>query len=296
MTDSSFDKIISLPNKEIQERSESLIGFEKKFNRIYASLQLLLDKEGLIKWSNANYGKVLPIVSSIEERHPLIIFEGDVGTGKTITAESIADKTTRMLNKEGFFLQLSTRVRGEGLHGEMGNLVNDAFDKLKQEAGKRRLAFLLIDEADAIATSRGTQQMHQEEKAAVNTLIQRLDELRSMKGRAVVFMATNRLHYLDEAIVRRAAVVLEFKRPDFDERYELFKREMDGVSLSDDEFKLLSQLTGKNETNDVGFSFSDLRLRLMSEVISKAFLNNVKITLELIIETIKEVKPSPEIK
>lgn len=296
MSDSSFDKIISLPNKEIQERSESLIGFEKKFNRIYASLQLLLDKEGLIKWSNENYGKVLPIVSSIEERHPLIIFEGDVGTGKTVTAESIADKATRMLNKEGFFLQLSTRVRGEGLHGEMGNLVNDAFDKLKQETGKRRLAFLLIDEADAIATSRGTQQMHQEEKAAVNTLIQRLDELRSMKGRAVVFMATNRLHYLDEAIVRRAAVVLEFKRPDFDERYELFKREMDGVSLSDSELKELSQLTGENETNDVGFSFSDLRLRLLSEVISKAFLNNEKVSLELIKETIKEVKPSPEIK
>lgn len=296
MTDSSFDKIISLPNKEIQERSESLVGFEKKFNRIYASLLLLLDKEGLIKWSNENYGKVLPIVSSIEERHPLIIFEGDVGTGKTVTAESIADKATRMLNKEGFFLQLSTRVRGEGLHGEMGNLVNDAFDKLKQEAGKRKLAFLLIDEADAIATSRGTQQMHQEEKAAVNTLIQRLDELRSMKGRAVVFMATNRLHYLDEAIVRRAAVVLEFKRPDFDERYELFKREMDGVSLSDNELKELSQLTGENGTNDVGFSFSDLRLRLLSEVVSKAFLNNEKVSLELIKETIKEVKPSPEIK
>lgn len=296
MTDSSFDKITSLPSKEIQERSQSLIGFEKKFNRIHSSLQLLLDKEGLIKWSNENYGKVLPIVSSIEERHPLIIFEGDVGTGKTVTAECIADKTTRELNKEGFFLQLSTRVRGEGLHGEMGNLVNDAFDKLKQEAGKRRLAFLLIDEADAIATSRGTHQMHQEEKAAVNTLIQRLDELRSMKGRAVVFMSTNRLNYLDEAIVRRAAIVLEFKRPDLEERYELFKRELDGTSLSDDELKALAELTGKNENNSVSFSFSDLRLRLLPEVISKAFLNKEKVSIKLIKDTINEVKPSPEIK
>lgn len=295
MSDSSFDKITSLPSKEIQERSKSLIGFEKKFSRIYASLQLLLDKEGLIKWSNENYGIVLPIVSSIEERHPLIIFEGDVGTGKTVTAESIADKTTRELNKEGFFLQLSTRVRGEGLHGEMGNLVNDAFDKLKQEAGKRRLAFLLIDEADAIATSRGTQQMHQEEKAAVNTLIQRLDELRSMKGRAVVFMSTNRLNYLDEAIVRRAAIVLEFKRPDLEERYELFKRELEGTSLSEDEIKELAELTGKNEKNSVGFSFSDLRLRLLPEVISKAFFNKEKVSIELIKDTISNVKPSPEI-
>tara|TARA_B100000508_G_C11465630_1_gene282059 strand:- start:5681 stop:6571 length:891 start_codon:yes stop_codon:yes gene_type:complete len=296
MSDSSFDKITSLPNKEIQERSQTLIGFEKKFDRIHASLQLLLDKEGLIKWSKENYGKVLPIVSSIEDRHPLIIFEGDVGTGKTVTAESIADKTTRELNKEGFFLQLSTRVRGEGLHGEMGNLVNDAFDKLKKEAGKRRLAFLLIDEADAIATSRGTQQMHQEEKAAVNTLIQRLDELRSMKGRAIVFMSTNRLTYLDEAIVRRAAIVLEFKRPDTDERFELFKRELEGVKLSDDELNELAELTGRNDTNNIGFSFSDLRLRLLPEVISKAFLSKKKVSLELIKETIKVIKPSPEIK
>lgn len=295
MSDSSFDKITSLPSKEIQERSKSLIGFEKKFNRIHASLQLLLDKEGLIKWSNGNYGKTLPIVSSIEERHPLIIFEGDVGTGKTVTAECIADRTTRELNKEGFFLQLSTRVRGEGLHGEMGNLVNDAFDKLKQEAGKRRLAFLLIDEADAIATSRGTQQMHQEEKAAVNTLIQRLDELRSMKGRAVVFMSTNRLHYLDEAIVRRAAIVLEFKRPDFEERYELFKHELEGASFSEEQLKELAELTGKNENNTVSFTFSDLRLRLLPEVISKAFLTKEKVSIELIKETIIDVKPSPEI-
>jgi AAA+ superfamily predicted ATPase len=296
MSDSSFDKITALPSEEIQERSQSLIGFEKKFNRIHSSLQLLLDKEGVIKWSNENYGKILPIVSSIEERHPLIIFEGDVGTGKTVTAECIADRTTRELNKEGFFLQLSTRVRGEGLHGEMGNLVNDAFDKLKQEAGKRRLAFLLIDEADAIATSRGTQQMHQEEKAAVNTLIQRLDELRSMKGRAVVFMSTNRLHYLDEAIVRRAAIVLEFKRPDFEERYELFKHELEGASFSEQQLKELAELTGGNENNAVSFTFSDLRLRLLPEVISKAFLNKSKVSIVLIKETINDVKPSPEIK
>src|SRR5690554_750574 len=172
----------------------------------------------------------------------------------------------------------------------MGNLVNDAFDKLKQETGKRKLAFLLIDEADAIATSRGTQQMHQEEKAAVNTLIQRLDELRSMKGRAVVFMSTNRLHYLDEAIVRRAAIVLEFKRPDFEERYELFKHELEGASFSEEQLKELAELTGKNENNTVSFTFSDLRLRLLPEVISKAFLTKEKVSIELIKETIIDVK------
>jgi AAA+ superfamily predicted ATPase len=77
----------------------------------------------------------------------------------------------------------------------MGNLVNDAFAELKTQAGKKRIAFLLIDEADAIASTRSTMQMHQEEKAAVNTLIQKIDEIRELNGRAILFMSTNRLHF-----------------------------------------------------------------------------------------------------
>ncbi|OAV66458.1 proteasome-activating nucleotidase [Bacteroidales bacterium Barb6] len=128
----------------------------------------------------------------------------------------------RELKKDGYFLKLSTRVRGEGLHVQMSNLVNDALAELKTQAGKKRIAFLLIDEVDAIATTRSTLQMHQEKKVAVNTLIQKIDEIRELNGRAIVFMSTNRLHFIDEAILRRAAIVLEFNRPDKDERKELF--------------------------------------------------------------------------
>lgn len=292
---SIFDNTIDLPNTGISERTANLIGFDAKFQRIYGNLKLLLDQEGLKKWSKKYHEKELPLISQLTERYPLIILSGDAGTGKTVSAEAIADRMVRELKKEGFFLKLSTRVRGEGLHGQMGNLVNDAFTELKKQAGKNRLAFLLIDEADAIATSRSTMQMHQEEKAAVNTLIQKIDEIRELKGRAIVFMSTNRLHFIDEAIVRRAAVILEFERPNEQERKDLFHKSLDGIDFSNAELQEFADLTSPEQNDGLGHSFSDIRLKILPEAIAFSFPNS-PLTFEILCTTIKNIKPSPQIK
>lgn len=289
-----FDNITELPSKEVQSQTKSLVGFESKFNRIYNNLKLLLDQSGLSDWSKKHHKVELPIIQQLKEKYPLIIMCGDAGTGKTISAIAIADKMTRELKKEGFFLKLSTRVRGEGLHGEMGKLVNEAFTQLKEQAGKNRLAFLLIDEADAIATTRSTSQMHQEEKAAVNTLIQKIDEVRELKGRAIIFMSTNRLHFIDEAILRRAAIVLEFKRPTKDECIELYQKSLAGLDLSEPQIEELAGLSLKEGIHQIGFSFSDITLKVLPEAIAKAFPDK-PLTFEVIKETIISINPSPEI-
>ena len=232
-------------------------------------------------------------LSQLKDKYPLIILAGDAGTGKTISATSIADKMTRELSKEGYFLKLSTRVRGEGMHGEMGKLVNDAFAELKKQAGKRRLAFLLIDEADAIATTRATGQMHQEEKAAVNTLIQKIDEVRKMDGRAILFMSTNRLHFIDEAILRRAAIILEFKRPSEEEYKELYVQSLKGLELKDEELNELANLSLKKDES-VGYSFSDVRLKVLPEAVAMAYPDK-PLSFDILKETINNIKPSPEI-
>jgi SpoVK/Ycf46/Vps4 family AAA+-type ATPase len=290
---SIFDDVIELPNADIKKRAEALVGFEKRFNRVHGNLKLLLDQEGLIEWSKTYHKKQLPLLETILDRYPLILLVGDVGTGKTVSAEGIADKMVRELGKEGFFIKLSTRVRGEGLHGQMSSLVNSAFDKLKQEAGKKRLAFLFIDEADAIATTRSTLQMHQEEKAAVNTLIQRIDEIRTFKGRAIIFMATNRLHFIDEAILRRAAIIMEFERPNEEERKELFIKNLDGV-LVDAELKELAILTGPGKNAGLGYSFSDLTLKVLPEAVAISFPDK-PLSYDIIKSVIEKVKPSPKI-
>lgn len=289
-----FDNITELPSREIAERAKHLIGFENKYNRIFSNLKLLLDQEGLVEWSKKFHKTELPVISQLKEKYPLIILAGDAGTGKTVSAEAIADRMLRELKKEGFFLKLSTRVRGEGLHGQMGNLVNDAFAELKTQAGKKRIAFLLIDEADAIASTRSTMQMHQEEKAAVNTLIQKIDEIRELNGRAILFMSTNRLHFLDEAIVRRAAIILEFERPTFEERVLLFKTSLDGVEITDKQFEELANLSGEESNEGLAFSFSDIRLRILPEAVAKCFPDK-PLDFESVKETIEKLNPSPKI-
>lgn len=289
-----FDNIMELPSKEVQNQTNSLIGFENKFERIYNNLKLMLDHGSLSDWSNKHHSVELPIIQQLKEKYPLIILAGDAGTGKTISAISIADRMTRELKREGFFLKLSTRVRGEGLHGEMGKLVNDAFSQLKEQAGKKRLAFLLIDEADAIATTRSTSQMHQEEKAAVNTLIQKIDEIRELNGRAIVFMSTNRLHFIDEAILRRAAIVLEFKRPTKEECVELYKKSLKGITFTEEQLNELAMLSLKKDTDKVGYSFSDIRLKVLPEAVAKAYPDK-PLTFDIIKETIISINPSPEI-
>jgi SpoVK/Ycf46/Vps4 family AAA+-type ATPase len=294
MSNEIFDNIVELPNADVKKRSEGLIGFQRRFERIHGNLKLLLDQEGLVQWSKKHHKTQLPVLDTILDRYPLILMVGDAGTGKTASAEGIADKMVRELNKEGFFIKLSTRVRGQGLHGQMGGLVNAAFERLKQEAGKKRLAFLFIDEADAIATTRSTLQMHQEEKAAVNTLIQKIDEIRNLKGRAIVFMATNRLHFIDEAILRRATIIMEFDRPDEQERYELFAKTLAGTGITNKEFQQLAKLTGAENNNDLGYSFSDISLRILPEAVAASFPDK-PLGFEAIKSVIEKVKPSPKI-
>lgn len=294
MATNIFDNFTEIPNREIQQRAASLVGFQERFEQVHFNLRLLLDPEGLRKWSQQHHGVELPVLASLTDRYPLVILEGDVGTGKTASAEAIADQMARELKRTGYFIKLSTRVRGEGLHGQMAQLVNDAFDRLKKES-KEGIAFLLIDEADAIATTRSTDQMHQEEKAAVNTLIQRIDDLRKLKGQAVVMMSTNRLHLLDEAIVRRAAVVMKFERPSEQERRELLQYELKGLKISGKDLEELVQLTGHERNGGVGYSFSDLRLRLLPAAIAQAYPTQ-PLTAAIIKEALIQMQPSPTIK
>ena len=62
--------------------------------------------------------------------------------------------------------------------GQMSSLINQAFEIITKEAGKAKSAFLIIDEADSLSAMRDTGQSHHEDKVAVNTIIQKVDDLR----------------------------------------------------------------------------------------------------------------------
>ncbi len=295
MAQDTFDTQRELPSSDLKNIAETLVGFERHYEALKNHLTIMLMPDHIDKWSKQYHKQILPLCEVIRQRYPLFLFSGDVGTGKTVTAECAADRLTREMSKEGFLLKLSTRVRGKGLHGEMSQLIQDAFENLTTQAGKKRLSFLLIDEADSIASLRSTEQMHQEEKAAVNTLIQKIDEIRQVGGRAVVFLCTNRSNVIDQAIVRRAALHIEFSRPNKEECIELLTNDLQGVGLTSQELnELASLISGNGQKKENGYSFSDFRLRFLPEALARAFPDQA-LTFDILRETALAVKPSPRI-
>lgn len=87
---------------------------------------------------------MLPICNLVADQYPLVIFHGDVGTGKTATAECIANRIVSDSRAEDSLLyKLSNRVRGSGKVGEMGTLLTQAFAEVIEAAGKNAGRFSL---------------------------------------------------------------------------------------------------------------------------------------------------------
>ena len=289
-----FDKELTLPNDELTVESSRLHGFEARYAHISQQLQLLMHLGDLENWSLENHGVVLHVCSLVGGQHPLAIFYGDVGTGKTVTAESTANRLVLEDEKadDSLLFKLSTRVRGTGKVGEMGSLINEAFHKVKSSVGKSRRAFLIIDEGDSLAANRAQNQSHHEDKVAVNTLIQNIDELRSYKGRILVILCTNRLSALDPAIVRRAAITEHFPRPSNEERLALFRSDLGDLGFSEAQFGQLVEATGVAEFNEVTWSYSDIRTRLYPAALAKAYRHG-KLEFIHLLSTTLELRPSP---
>jgi len=293
MTDSVFDYEIPLPAEKFTKLEPKLLGFDARFSKVHLQLRLLLTADELPGWSKKNYGgKVVPLCDLIADQYPLVIFHGDVGTGKTVNAECIANRIARDARSEDSILfKLSNRVRGSGKVGEMGTLILEAFKRITASAGKSRRAILILDEGDSIGSSRTQEHSHHEDKVAVNTLIQCIDSLRSYGGRVVAILCTNRLSVIDAAVLRRAALVEEFKRPDANTRDELLRHDLDGLGFSDAQYKELVSVTGEADSRP-GWTFSDFRSRLYPAALSAAFPDR-EVRFEDFLQAAKSQKPTP---
>jgi AAA+ superfamily predicted ATPase len=293
-TSALFELEIALPDARLRGQAERLVGFKSRYERMQQVLRLLIDKEGLDAWSKKHYHTRVPLLDSLLDRYPLVVFHGDVGTGKTATAEGACNALAKELGKDAMLFKLSTRVRGSGNVGEMSTLINRAFEIISKEAGKARLSFLIIDEADSLAANRSTNQSHHEDKVAVNTLIQKIDDVRRFNGRILVIFCTNRYEALDPAILRRASYVEEFFRPNDDERRELLVMDCEGLGFDTKEIEHLVRMTGPQAHHKLGYTFSDIRTRLLPEALAQAFPSR-RINNADLIEAVKKIHPSPSI-
>ena len=266
-----FDHEIVLPDEGLNNKERTLLGFDARYSRVRNQLRLLLDVDQIKSWNREYHGGCLALCDLILEQYPLVIFHGDVGTGKTVTAECIANRLVAESHAEDSVLfKLSNRVRGSGKVGEIGSLLAEAFQRLTKSAGRERRAILIIDEGDSLAASRSQEHSHHEDKVAVNTLIQAIDALRRSGGRIVVFLCTNRMSALDAALRRRAAIVEEFRRPSPDERRQLFAIDLGALKLTSGQMEELVALTGAH-CEAPEWTYSDIRTRLYPAALAQAF-------------------------
>lgn len=288
-----FEGVMTYPNDESKEIYDSLIGLDDIKKRLTKEASLLVASDNLEKWSKKYNKKVLLACKAFERRTPLIVFAGDVGTGKTALAESFGNEIAQQLKSNVHLLRVSVQTRGTGLVGEMTQLINKAFNEAKRVAeAVNSPVILLVDEADTLAQSREESQMHHEDKAGVNALIQGIDHIREAHAPILVVFCTNRIQAIDPAIMRRAAITHEFSRPNHEQFEMIFKQYFGDLGLTAEQLSQLVSAASPSTGRTYGFTYSDITNRVIPTTILKAYPDRA-LEFHDILETIQSLQPTP---
>ena len=297
MTSDLFDDVREMPDGDAAGQFKALVGLDRLKDTVLKEARLVLNPGLLEDWSKEKHGSVLPCVGQFHLRSPLMVFYGDVGTGKTTLANSLGDPIARAEGITVRLARLSLVTRGQGAVGQMTDLISKAFDDVAAMAkrgarpgGKPASAVVfVIDEADAIAASRDTEQMHHEDRAGVNALIRGIDRLARERLPALVILCTNRHGSLDPAVLRRTAISHEFGRPNDEQRGELLRRAFGGI-LTREHYDELVRRTGPADGRP-GYSFSDIAQRLVPNILLEAFPDR-PVDFETALSVLRATKPT----
>lgn len=298
-----FEEVHEFPDPATMRRFASLVGLDGTKARLLKEARLLLDPESLTQWSTKHHRAKLKVADLFRDRPPLFIFAGDVGTGKTALAETFGDAVSRAAGIPITFFALSLNARGTGAVGEMTSLISAAFTEVKQAARKgsgrhgkhNGGVILLIDEADALAQSRESAQMHHEDRAGVNALIRGVDDLATGSVPAIVVMCTNRLEALDPAVRRRAAATFTFDRPNDAQRLALLGPVLEEIGFNHAQIASLVKSTGPTADRPYGYTYSDLAQRVLPGLVLAAYPDG-PITYDLAADVIQHHLPTPPFK
>lgn len=294
-----FEEVKQFPDPSAARRFASLVGLEEQKERLLKEARLLLDPGSLTHWSEKFYRKKTKIIRLFQDRPPLFIFAGDVGTGKTELAETFGDAVARESGLSVTLYALSLNARGTGAVGEMTSLLSMAFAEVKQAArrasgreGKRTSGIvLLIDEADALAQSRELAQMHHEDRAGVNALIRGVDDLANGSLPAIIVMCTNRLEALDPAIRRRAVATFTFERPNEEQRQAVVEPVLEELGFTPQQIQSIVTATGASHGKRYGYTYSDLTQRFLPGLLLAAYPSR-KASYDLAREVIERHPPT----
>lgn len=164
-----------------------------------------------------------------------VLLYGNPGTGKNYLVEVIAQEL------QVPYFSFSASFFSDKYVGESSRRIRRAF---KNAVELNRPVILFIDEIDALAARR-TNDMHNEHRATLITLLTEMQQLQGNKN-VYVIMATNDLKVLDSAMLSRfGGSKCEILRLNEDQRARLFKKIFSdyGIEIEDAFAKRLAEVT-----------------------------------------------------
>jgi transitional endoplasmic reticulum ATPase len=189
-----------------------------------------------------------------------ILFTGPSGTGKTLMAKALANKTG--LN----FIPISAPILFSKWLGESEKALHEIFKKAKQSAP----CILFFDEIDALVARRGAgSEMGAPERVA-SQFFNELDTLSDL-SEVIILGATNRKDLLDPALMRagRLDFVLPFPVPDEAARLEILKIHTKDRPLSAEvDLKELAKETAGMAGSDLAYICKRAAILAIGDVIS----------------------------
>ena len=211
-------------NKRTSITFEDVIGMEEVKDKLQDVIQQFKQAEKFKAWN------IKPIKG--------ILFYGPSGTGKSYIAEAFANEI------DAQFFPLSTADIMSKYLGESGKAIRAKFE----EARKKELSIIYIDEIDAIAAKRDGSENSKERNATLNELLVQMAS--PLNDNIIMIFATNMLDLLDPAFLRsgRCDFKLEVSLPDYECRKGILELNSKGRPLGDDvDFgKLARNMSGMN--------------------------------------------------
>jgi len=268
-----------------------LVGIDDQKDALLNTLNLLTNKSLVDRWHKKHHKEKLSFVHRIVSSLPLIIMAGDVGCGKTELANCIGSPLSKLLDKRIRTFETPSNIRGEGRVGDISNRITQAFDFVKMQLGKSDPGIFIIDEADDLATSREQNQAHHEDRAGLNVLLKQIDLLVREGYQITVILITNRLSVLDPAVIRRAAQIILFTRPDREQRGLIFKNIFHGLNLTTKDIEDL--VFASEPQGEVPYTFSDLIQKTAKHCVYKAIQSDKPFSKKLYLQVLASVNPSP---
>lgn len=193
--------ISSISPEDINDSMSDLIGLDDVKAEII-QLQHMFENKSLYKKFNihTNFN---------------VMMTGPAGVGKT----KIARCLTKHLNVPMYYCSAASLQSGYVGGGSR------ALKKLVKSAGKHKRAIIFLDEAESLLQSRTHGAQHWE-KETINTLLSLLDGVNQNSGDIIWLVASNMDEYkinMDEAMLRRFHLKVNFRLPNFEERKAIFE-------------------------------------------------------------------------